>query len=147
MQGVNEFLQTSQGKSVAKYVGNAVSDGWESFKDNMKNSYSPDNSVSSNTMSNNTSDCELKGLKEYEKLKGNNTTGLWEDKTLSQHKMQKIEFSTNYYGYIFKDEDGNYYIDDTSLIYHYYKDYESVVYALYIYKRCDIITEINKKNN
>ena len=128
-----------------KDMGNLAFDGVKTLLASLPETDTDYTNIPNDSDVSNLSECELKGLKEFEKLKNNKILDSWEEKASSEHRKQKIEFSTNYWGYIFKDNNGEYYLDTNGLTNHYFKDYESVIYALYIYKRCDLITKIGKK--
>lgn len=149
-EGTFEWDTSNSAVSAAQNIGGMIKVSSDFIADAYKSlpqsDYSNYSSSSSNTeASNNLSDCETDCLKEWtrEKIK---STRDWEKRTLSQSLEQLIEFSGGYYGFIFKDEDNKYYIDTKGTGLDYYKDYNSVVFSLYVYKRCGNVAKTNKLN-
>ena len=142
----NSAVSAAQNFSgLLKLSGEFIGDALKSLPQSDYSNYSSSTSSSNSESSNNLSVCETDCLKEFTKEKIKSTRA-WEKRSLSQSQKQLIEFSDGYYGFIFKDEHNNYYIDTNGTGLDYYKDYDSVVFSLYVYKRCGNVAKTNKSN-
>lgn len=129
-----------------EYAMYAIKNIYDTVKNTSSNYSNESYSNNSKTRDKELSECENKSIKEYNELRNEIITNAWEDKSLSEHKKQFVQFSSSLRGYIFKDKDGKFYIDNNSISNKYYKDYNAAIYALYVYKRCSIITNLGKSN-
>lgn len=150
LTGNNEWeIEFNQGKAISY---NKTKSDLSSFMTELNSSSS---SSSSNYSDNNNkpqinseNKCEKEAEYSKYKIKEHN----WDETTFIGTKYRHIDFEGNtwsgdgtYSGRIFYSKDHKlYYLDVGGN--HYYKNYEDVVYALFVYKKCKEITKIGLSN-
>lgn len=149
-QGLLEsYNNNSDFKAIVDYSAKKVKEGVESFKENWKNASSE--GFSNDSYSNNSSakdekakskdDCESN----YNNVSITNKSNWSKDNSLAFNDYrQKIEFSDGTSGYIYQGSETKKYFLSLNPSSIYYDSYESVIRALYIYKKCDKITKLGK---